>query len=389
MRKYQVISGDGHVEVPADRWSSYVPEQHRHLMPKLISKENGDYWQLAEFELENHGNLVCDLPYDEIVEGCWRYYNPDGTSRAGTGSAVQRLNEQDRDGTDAEILFPPVHGPKFLRRIAGKDREAYLANVRAYNTWLAEEYCATAPDRLIGNAIVPETGIEDAIEEMRRCKELGLRGVCLLMWPNGEATRAPGDDRYFAASQDLDIRIAPHGALGMGQAEDSRNFAFKGAALLGANVGGPANSVIQLIMSGILDQYPNLKFYFAETNAGWIPHAMNMADEFYQRWYKYYDAELPRMPSEYFKEHFIFNFIDDRLAMPFRHYIGVDMLTWGTDFPHSVGTFPHSREIIEDIFEGVPAEDRRKVLVENACGFYGLDPESEITPTPTLASVQS
>lgn len=385
MRKYEVISGDGHMEVPADRWAAYLPAKHRELMPKLISKPDGDYWQLGEFELENLGNLVCDLPYDEIVKGCWRYYYPDGSPRPGTGSAAQRLTEQDLDGVDAEVLFPPVHGPKFIRLIADKDRDAYVSNIRAYNTWLAEEYCSVAPDRLIGNALVPETGVDDAIEEMRRCKELGLRAMCLLMWPNGGETREPDDERFFAASLDLDMRIAPHGAFGAGQVDDPRNRAFRGAALLGSTMSSSANSVIQLIMSGILDKYPTLRLYFAETNAGWIPHTLNMADEFYQRWYSYVDAKLPRMPSEYFRDHCIFGFVHDRLAMPFRYYIGLGNLAWGSDFPHSVGTYPHSREILDDIFEDVPAHERRQVLVENLCGFYGLDPNKEITPTPVEA----
>jgi predicted TIM-barrel fold metal-dependent hydrolase len=73
--------------------------------------------------------------------------------------------------------------------------------------------------------------------------------------------------------------------------------------------------------------------------------------------------------------------------MPFRHYIGTDHLMLGSDFPHSAGTFPHSIEIIDDLFEEVSAEERRKVLVENPCRFFGLDPDKELTPTPNLAGV--
>jgi predicted TIM-barrel fold metal-dependent hydrolase len=352
------------------------------MLPKLESRELADCWVMGDFEMVNEGNLVCDLAYDEIKPGVWRYRYPDGTSRPGTGTAAQRLNEQDRDGLDAEILFPPIHGPKFLRLIAEKDVGAYLANVRAYNTWLAEEYCSVAPDRLIGNAIVPETGVDDALTEMRRCKELGLRSMCLLMWPNGGMTRRLDneDERFFAASIDLEMKLSPHGRMGGGQADDPRS------PLLKSRGHDSENSITQLILSGIFDKYPTLQLYFAETQAGWIPHSMNFLDEFYQRWYTYYDAKLPKMPSEYFRDNALFSFIDDRLAMPFRHYIGVDHLMWGSDFPHSVGTFPFSTEILDDLFEGVSAEERRRVLVENPCRFFGLDPDQELTPTPSLES---
>jgi predicted TIM-barrel fold metal-dependent hydrolase len=385
VRTYEVISGDGHVEVPADMWSGRVPAKYRDIAPRLVTKDDGtDWWVMDEWERENWGNLVCDLAYDDIKPGCWHYFDDDGSSRPGTGSAAQRLQEQDLDGLDAEVLFPPVYGPKFLRLIAPKDAEAYRSLVRAYNDFLGEEYCAVAPDRLVGNAIVPETGVDDAIAEMTRCRELGLRSMCLGMFPNGGPTWEPDDDRFWAASLDLGMRLAPHGSFGEGQPPDPRLRAFNGLGLLNQ----PAtNTVVQLILSGALDRYPDLRFYFAETHAGWLPYTMTMLDEWHQRWSTYFDARLPRMPSEYFRSHCIFNFVHDRTAMQFRYFIGLDMLTWGSDFPHSVGTYPHSREILDDLFDGVPDEERRKVLVTNVCDFFGLDATVSITPTPVSAGV--
>jgi predicted TIM-barrel fold metal-dependent hydrolase len=55
---------------------------------------------------------------------------------------------------------------------------------------------------------------------------------------------------------------------------------------------------------------------------------------------------------------------------------------WGSDFPHSVGSFPQSRTWIEIIFDGVSSELRRQILVENPARFFHLDPEAEITETP-------
>jgi len=71
------------------------------------------------------------------------YWEPDGSPVPGTGDAVQRLQEQDADGLDAEVLYPPVFISRFIENIS--DPEAYLAMVRAYNTFLAEDYCSLAP----------------------------------------------------------------------------------------------------------------------------------------------------------------------------------------------------------------------------------------------------
>jgi len=82
--------------------------------------------------------------------------DPRPQAAEGAGDAAQRLREQDKDGLDAEVLFPPVFASRFIEGI--KDPEVYGAMIRAYNTFLAHDYCAVAPDRLIGNATMPITG---------------------------------------------------------------------------------------------------------------------------------------------------------------------------------------------------------------------------------------
>ena len=96
---------------------------------------------------------------DEYVPFGGRY---EGTP--GTGTPEQRIQEQNQDGIDAEVLFPSQQGgPKFWRRI--EDDAAYKAVVHAYNSWLAEEYCAVDPSRLIGVGILPLTcDVADTID---------------------------------------------------------------------------------------------------------------------------------------------------------------------------------------------------------------------------------
>ena len=382
MRHYQIISADGHVEVPVD-WSKRVPAKFKEQVPKLSTRDDGtEWWQLDEFERNNNGNLYCGMRFDEFVKPTANSYHfPDGSLRPGTGDGTQRLREQDIDGIDAEILYPPVYGPAFWRNILQRDPERYKAIHRAYNEFLAE-YSSVAPDRLIQNCTVPETGVDDAIAEMENCKKLGLRSMCLSMWPNGGPRSSPEDDRFWAASLDLDMRISPHGNFGGGPETSAIALGPTRDSALASGGFGPGYTIGQLVLNGVFDRFPKLKIYFAETNAGWIPHALNMMDEFFMRWYTYHEIHLKKMPSEYYRDHCKFSFIQDRLAMKLRDYSGVEMLMWGSDFPHSVGTYPESREILEELFEGVSEADKRKVLVENPCEFFNFDPEKEITATP-------
>ncbi len=376
MRKYNVISADGHLEVPLD-FASRMPAKHRELAPVLVTKDDGsECWRMGEWERENNGNLVCDLAYDEFVPSMNRYHHEDGSLRPGTGSPEQRLREQDSDGIDAEVLYPPVYGMGFLRNMIGKDKDAYLAMTRAYNDFV-REYSSVAPDRLIGVAMVPETGVDDAIAELERCKKVALDAVALTMWPNGGPAYRPEDDRFFAAAVDLDVKMSPHAGFGGPgvPTPTTPNFVLAGE-------GRSAYTIGQLILHGVFDRFPSLKFYFAETQAGWLPYNLLRVDEVYLRWGHYWDVKLERMPSEYYREHIRLSFTSDRLAVKYRYDIGLDMLMWGSDFPHAIGTYPHSREFLSEIFEDVPESERRKILVDNVCEFFDLDPERELTPTP-------
>ncbi len=377
MRTYQVISADGHVEVPLD-FAARVPAKYRDLAPRLVTKDDGtEWWRMDQWERENSGNLVCELDYDQFESSTCSYHNPDGSCRPGTGDAVQRLREQDQDGIDAEVLFPAVYGPAFLRNMIGKDKGAYLSIVQAYNTFLAEEYCSVAPDRLIGNGMVPETGVDDAIAEMERCRKIGLPSVSLSMWPNGGPGYAPDDDRFFAASLDIGMKMSPHVTFGgaVGVSGPSRDFMMAGE-------GRGTFTIGQLILRGVFDKFTKLKFHFAETQAGWLPYNLIRVDEAYLRWYHYYDIQISRMPSEYYRDHCRFSFTSDRLAVKYRYDIGLDLLFWGSDFPHAIGTFPYSRSFLDEVFEDVPQAEKRKVLVDNLVDFYDLDPQRELTPTP-------
>ena len=53
--------------------------------------------------------------------------------------------------------------------------------------------------------------------------------------------------------------------------------------------------------------------------------------------------------------------------------VGIDKIMWGNDLPHSAGDWPNSKRVIEDIFAGVPEDEKRKILVDNAVGYFHLN----------------
>lgn len=384
-RKYKVISGDGHVETPPESWVQYMPEEHRDRAPRLIKlPKGGEAWLIEGQPLIPNGQNITGRGPIKIAGGT--YYKPDGSAAEGAGDARQRLREQDIDGIDAEVLFPPIFASRAIENIADKD--VYRALIRAYNTFLARDYCAVAPDRLIGNGVIPSTGVDDAIAELEFLHREGIRSISLHAFPNGSGFARPEDDAFWKRTLELGIKLSPH--FGFGQMSPGMDHVGLGtsgdpfAGTLTQRVSGqpPMYTMSQLIVAGVFDRFPKLEFYFAEVNASWLPWALFVFDDNYEIFRGPYNRTLNRKPSEYVLDHFWFGIIRDPKAIEMRDHVPFDRLMFGTDFPHSVGSYPNSKQFLDGCFAGVPESYRRKMLLENPARYYGLDLGKDITETP-------
>lgn len=383
-RHYKVISADGHVETPPESWVRYVPEKHRARAPRLIKlPSGGEGWVVEGQPLLANGQNIS--PGRIRFSGA-SYYKPDGSAAIGAGSAAQRLREQDEDGIDAEVLYPPVFASRFIEGISDKD--AYRSMVRAYNTFLAQDYCAVAPDRLIGAAVMPVSGIDDALAELEYTHELGLDAVTFYQFPNGSGFAHVDDDRFWQRCLELDVAITPHIGFGaqapppVSAAQGTGSQTFAQAMHQRAGSQPVVFCLIQLILSGVFDRFPQIRFYFAETNAHWLPGALFILDDNYAIFREVFGAKLAMKPSEYVLQHCSFGIIRDPLAIRMRELIPLSNLMWASDFPHSVGSYPNSRKFLEDAFAGVDEKTRRMVLLDNPARFFGLDLAAPITETP-------
>ena len=392
--KYKCISADSHLEIRPDRYAKRVAEKFRDRAPKVITLEDGTLAVLQEGQpLERLiSNISCGLPYEER-----RPFDPlPGESyetSPGTGSPAQRLTEQDKDSVDAEVLFPGNVGPGFWRGIRNDD--AYKSVVRAYNDWLAEEYCAHSPERLIGVGVIPITNIDDAVTELTHCKKLGLKAVAIDNFPAGKPQPSAADDPFWAAAVDLPMALTIHVEFGFprrgrGQPamtppafnypkktdpehhvpdviERFNKYGFRGS-----------KQVVQMIWGGVFERFPKLNIYVAEVQIGWVPNWLDQMDNEYGR--QQYWAErvlglprLKRMPSEYAKENVYWGFnrnpIGVRIA---RHEVGIDKVMWASDFPHLESDWPHSARVIEENFAGVPQDEIWKMTVGNAVKYFHL-----------------
>jgi len=67
----------------------------------------------------------------------------------------------------------------------------------------------------------------------------------------------------------------------------------------------------------------------------------------------------------------------EKFAVELRDQVGLKNLMWGADTPHTEGTWPHSREITDDLFGGIPEDEARALTSGNFAELFGVP-----LPTP-------
>ncbi len=392
-RAYRAISGDSHLDMAPERWTPRVPARWRDRAPRLVKLPNGgDAIVIEGRQPMTPGLAITGKPFQEHTPEIAQF---DGS--AGTGSPEQRLREQDQDGVDAEILFTHPSYPNHWRGI--RENEPYLAMIRAYNEFLILDYAAAAPDRLFPMAVIPDSGVDDAIAEMEYCARLGYKGVNLHMFPSGKSYPTPEDDKFWAAAVDLRIGVCSHtvgGSTRFGREGPVFQYRTRPRGLEGRDpvnlvirfAGENAMAPLQMAFAGVFERFPTLRVYWSETQIGWLPYTLSQIDDTYERnryWAKrLFDLDyLERRPSEYLRDQ-TWGFINDPLGVELRHRIGVDKLIWGNDFAHAASDWPNSQRALAEMFRDVPEEEQYAMLVGNVARFFGIEVER---PAPATAAV--
>jgi len=384
-RNYRFISADSHYESPPEHWTHRVAKQYRERAPRRIKLANGKDALAVEGKPLIYGgtSLYGGRPPEEFDP---TYLDFDATP--GCGSAEQRLREQDRDGIDAEVLFALD-----VRNAAIRDKAARIAIVQGFNDFFAEEYCAVDRDRLIGMAVLPNSGVAEDIAELERCQHLGFKGAWLSTFPSGRGYPTPEDDRFWAAALDAGMPLVIHTGFPTkvggrdtalfkypkepeGEQRPPTDFVQRFARQAPHHSGSV--EVSQLIVAGVFDRFPQLQIYWAENNVGWLPYFGEQIDKEYETnhfWAERY-LGLPRLkhkPSDYLRANAHWGFFEDRVGMKLRHEIGVERIMWSTDFPHVVTRWPNSLKTLDEQTAGVPADEKRKMVAGNAVRFFHLD----------------
>jgi uncharacterized protein len=395
-RSYELISGDTHLQIPADMWTHRIPERYREFAPRRIRMADG-----GDIILSANGNAYWGA-HGNIAGLTPEQYDPnpplDYDETIGAGGPEQRLKEQDADGIEGELIYLGGSvglGP--LRDIP--EPGAHSAMIRAYNDYLAEEYCGYAPDRLWGVGILPRGSIDEKIAEMEHCKKIGLKVIDVAVYPAGKTYPMPEDDRFWAASLDLEMPITIHTAIAHYTDGTPPLFDYP-TKIQGPQKGGDYLShlgryygwsrsggvdAVQMVVAGLFERFPKLRIYWGENQIGWVPFMYEQLDFEYEKNHVWAERlhglpKLAQKPSETLREHAYWGFYEDRAGIELRHLINVDRIIWGSDFPHFPSRWPESRKMLARQMEGVPEDQRKKILAQNLIDFLHLDGVVEKAP---------
>ena len=139
-----------------------------------------------------------------------------------------------------------------------------------------------------------------------------------------------------------------------------------------------AMSLTDWLMSGLFEKFPRLKIAYSEGQIGWIPYILERADAVWEDnrgWGGVADKVL-RPPSEYYYEHVYGCFFDDAHGLKNLDAVGVNNVTFETDYPHSDSTWPHTKKVAEEIMKDLTQEQVDKICRTNAIEMLHLDLDS-------------
>jgi len=380
----ELISCDDHMDLgqlPADLWTARLPASLRDRAPHIEERDGQAVW-VCDGKL--WGSWVGKQPSNEQLARPKPLYNAfdrggihDQSARR-PAVAELRLADMDRDGVQSQVIFGPIF------QISTEDPVLRVACYRVYNDWLME-FCAAAPDRLIGVPMLPETP-DAATEELLRLAERwptkggGVRQVTLMIANINPKLDDPAWEKLWNVLEDTGIILSWHITVFVGKPGDRVSgkaaSVFENTKFFMANFLEP---FVDLFAWGILERHPKLKMVMAEAGTGWLPWLVQELDYRHWRLWEAKDfwadkggAALETKPSELFKRQIWATFQEDYAAMALIPFFGEGHLLWASDYPHPDSVWPHSRAAIERQMNNLAPEMRQKLTHDNAARLYGI-----------------
>ncbi len=352
----RVISSDSHVNV-----------QHEDVKAHLASRFHQAYDAalLESFRTMLGGNAAkANAAGSEIKHASW--------GRPGYADPNERLRDMDRDGVAIEVLYCEVSAYRYLYLLESGAPEA----TRAFNDTL-HGFAQADPKRLIVTYQVPIHDMDLAVAEIERIVSFGGKSLQLPVFPAELGQPDYFDGRYdpmWAAIAQSGLPVCCH--IGLNTALDQladRDPTPRLAWTLSCMPPSACEALGMWLLTGIFVRFPELRVVFVEPGLGWVAGYLSFLDDMVLRQGYEFPLLAGELPSFYYGRNMAMTFIDEPDPVHhLRHVLGAQNLMWSSDYPHPVSTWPDSLTVIDQLFAGVPEDERDLMVEHNAARIWNL-----------------
>jgi predicted TIM-barrel fold metal-dependent hydrolase len=368
----RIISADSHVTIPKGLVHDHLPSD---LRQKVESAE-AEYaarnleakpQKAKQAELKK-GRVPTGLP--NMREGApWP-----AAGRAGEHDAAERLKDMDIDGVEAEILYVGSGGASFATLSPPERLEA----TRALNS-AAIEWASIDPKRLMPVYILPVEDIGAAVREVERVVAEHGKAVQIPLVPRELGALPYWDEAYdplWEILSETGVPISQHvggSRYLMGDVLQEDPTPYKGIFQSLPPI-FMAECISDWCVSGVLGRWPDLRVVLVEAGIGWIPYFLERLDTMVDNhgWKTFPEHAITEKPSFYWHRNMAATFEQDTTGMRLLDILGIENLMWATDYPHPDSTWPRSRQVLEQHFEGMSRDDVELIASGNATRIYKL-----------------
>jgi predicted TIM-barrel fold metal-dependent hydrolase len=379
LERLQVVDVDSHLTEPPSLWTSRAPARYRDRVPHVRSGAGTPVWVVDGSEVgpaTGHSVIMRDR-HKGVNSEVFGYHVED--VHAAAWDAHARLQIMDEQHLAYQVVYPNLagFGNRGFASVADSDLRQLCVSI--YNDAMAE-FQEQSGGRLLPMAVVPWWDPIASTAEARRAAAMGLRGIAMCSDPHDRGAPDLGEaawDPFWEACLEHGLPVNFHigasdsthswyGSSPWPSQSDPAKLAIGGIMLFLGN----AKVILNLIVSGVLDRHPDLKFVSVESGAGWVPFVIE-ALQYNCREEIRGGGRLTQLdPAEYFHRQIFMTFWFEQLATHrLLDVIGPDNLLFETDFPHPTCLYP---TVLDPAFEQVDEVSRRKIFQDNASALYKL-----------------
>lgn len=390
MKDLVLVSVDDHVVEPPDMFIQHLPVRYRASAPRVVTNSQGyNVWVFEDRPLAVVGlHAVVGRPREQYGLCPGGFHD----LREATYCPSRRIDDMNANGILGAVNFPSFPGFAGQAFWQARDRSNAARIIRAYNDWHIDEWCNSAPDRFIPNAILPLWDMELTLAEVKRLLEKGCHSVC---FPDNPAAHGlPGVHNkiwqpLWQLCNDAGVLLNCH--LGTGQPVPHASTESPIDAWLTALPLSIINSAADWLTASFWFHYPQLKVVLSNSGIGWVPYFLERADQVFRQHSTWTGANYGGlMPSEIFRKHFVTSLVDDPVGLTNRDKIGAETIVWASGYPHADCSWPNTPETLWEPLSSMAEEDIKKISHENAMRLWRYNPFATIPPCAgTVSALRS